>query len=169
MPTKPEFLQSLFCHRCSNLKRAFWVEWAFLNLHNRLFRNAFMYLPNWLKIIHSNTFDNKGKILTGRKFILSIWTFLLCIGVTFAFFKVTGNFPLIKTWFMQIVHQKKFDFFNIFTVRRSLIIVFIFSVVAILNEKLSLTLYRSSIFTILERMLNLQTMLSRFNSSQTFL
>ena len=37
MPTNPEW-SCYFCRRCSNLKRACWVEWAFLNPHNSLFR-----------------------------------------------------------------------------------------------------------------------------------
>ena len=76
----------------------------------------------------------------------------MCAGVTFAFLKVIGNFPLIKTWFTQIVcsSKEKFDFFNTFTgilppaalfVGRSLMIVFISSVVASLNDGSYVVMY----------------------------
>ena len=51
---------------------------------------------NCREITCSNTFDSKGETLTGRKFVLSVGSSFLCTGVTFAFFKVIGNFPLIK-------------------------------------------------------------------------
>ena len=66
-----------------------------------------MYLPNWLYITRSNNFDNKGKTLTGRKFVLSVGSSFLCSGVIFAFFEVIGNFPLIKAQFTQIVSSLK--------------------------------------------------------------
>ena len=54
-----------------------------------------MYLPNWL-YIRSDAFDNKGKALTGPKFVLSVESFFLCTGVIFAFSKMLGNCALIK-------------------------------------------------------------------------
>ena len=69
--------------------------------------------------------------------------------------------------------KRKIGFFNICTgisppadlfVGRSLVIVFIFSVVASLNEKLPLTLYRSLLFWTRGWFLNLQTVINIIQS-----
>ena len=47
VPVEPE-LSSSFCQICNNLNKTFWVECAFLNPHNSLFKNKSVYSPNWL-------------------------------------------------------------------------------------------------------------------------
>ena len=73
---------------------------VFQNPHNSLFHifNLNVHILNLIgyRITRSNTFDNKSKTLTGWKFVLSVGSSYVCKGEPFAFFKVAGNFPLIK-------------------------------------------------------------------------
>ena len=53
-----------------------------------------MYLPNWLEIIHSNIFDDKGKTLTGRKFVLSVRSSFLMYGCGICIFPSDWEFSI---------------------------------------------------------------------------